>query len=436
MKPAVSVLLASALCCGLSAPGDDFGFDEDDPAAPADPWAGVTQLFPSGAGFGEGCSPAPSLEFVGEYDLPDTAPEGLSGIAWRGNTPGLEPLWADLYALVEDSGGRLHSATIGIDRKTGAITNAVFSPAGAIHGAADLEGIACGAVPIEDGTMPMLFASDERGPAVWAVAAFDTSGAGWKSLPLPAPLRHCRPNLALEALALSADGRILWTANEGPLPEDGPEPTAKNGARIRLYGLPVCGFLPVPGLASSKQAPPAEPAEPAFRFYELDPATGSSLPHLPAPFNGLAELCALPDGRLLALERSYGFRTRGAADPRGSLIAISIYLVDPLHAEGAEVESHAEFAESAEPGGASSPSEPLPSDARTAAAARPPVLAKTLLWRGLTGRSNYEGMTLGPALADGSRVLLLVADGDVTRKGSFSFPWRKAILSFRLRLQP
>ena len=43
-------------------------------------------------------------------------------------------------------------------------------------------------------------------------------------------------------------------------------------------------------------------------------------------------------------------------------------------------------------------------------------------------------MTLGPELADGSRVLLLVADGDVTRKGSFSFPWRKAFLSFRLRL--
>ena len=98
MKPAVSVLLASALCCGLSAPGDDFGFDEDDPAAPADPWAGITQLFPDTrhSSFATRHSSLPSLELVGEFDLPDSAPEGLSGIAWRGNTPGLEPLWSDL----------------------------------------------------------------------------------------------------------------------------------------------------------------------------------------------------------------------------------------------------------------------------------------------------------------------------------------------------
>ncbi len=63
-------------------------------------------------------------------------------------------------------------------------------------------------------------------------------------------------------------------------------------------------------------------------------------------------------------------------------------------------------------------------------------LPKTLLWRGLTGRANYEGMTLGPELADGSRALLLVSDGDVTRKGAFSFPWSKRLLSFRLVLPP
>ena len=258
--------------------------------------------------------------------------------------------------------------------------------------------------------MPTLFASDERGPAIWAKAAFDASSPEWASLPLPEPLRRCRFNRALESLALSPDGRILWTANEGPLPEDGPEPTAERGAKIRIYALPVSGLLPKtndsrPAPASSTQAPSASPTEPAFRFYELNAAAGGKMPHLPDPFNGLAELCALPDGRLLVLERTYGLRTRSPDDPRASLIAISIYLVDP-------------------------PS----SAARTAAAQRPPVLAKTLLWRGLTGRANYEGMTLGPELADGSRALILVSDGDVTRKGSFAFPWAKRLLSFRLRL--
>ena len=405
-------------------------------SAPFSEWDGITQLFPrpvvtpvshaksaefeshaESAENAESDSHAksaeptlPSLSLVGEFPLPDSAPEGLSGIAWRGGIPGFGDSWDDLYALVEDSGGRLHSATIGIDRGTGAITNAVVSPAGSIPGAADLEGVCCGAVPVAGGTVPTLFASDERGPAIWAKAAFDASSPEWASLPLPESLRRCRFNRALESLALSPDGRILWTANEGPLPEDGPEPTAERGAKIRIYALPVSGLLPDqndfrPAPASSTQAPSASPTEPAFRFYELNAAAGGKMPRLPDPFNGLAELCALPDGRLLALERTYGLRTRSPDDPRASLIAISIYLVDP-------------------------PS----SAARTAAAQRPPVLAKTLLWRGLTGRANYEGMTLGPELADGSRALILVSDGDVTRKGSFAFPWAKRLLSFRLRL--
>ena len=429
----------------LAARGDDFGFDDDaSEAAPADPWAGITQLFPDTRHPSSVTrhSSLPSLELVGEFDLPDSAPEGLSGIAWRGGPPGLGRRWDDLYGLVEDSGGRLHAATIGIDRDTGAITNAVVSPAGSIPGAADLEGVACGCID----SASVLFASDERGPAIFAKAAFDATGPDWASIPLPDPLRRCRPNLALEALALSADGRILWTANEGPLPDDGPEPTANHGARIRLYALDTERLLRGSVDASLASTTAAATPPPPWWFYPLDAATGTSLPHLPAPFNGLAELCALPDGRLLALERSFGFRTRSPEDPRGSLITISIYLIDPLHAEavgnephaeGAELKSHAESAENAEnaeSGGASSPSEPPPSAARTAAAPRPPVLAKTLLWRGLVGRSNYEGMTLGPELADGSRALLLVADGDVTRKGRFSFAWRKSLLSFRLRL--
>ena len=178
------------------------------------------------------------------------------------------------------------------------------------------------------------------------------------------------------------------------------------------------------------QSPP-----PPWWFYPLDPATGTSFPHLPKPFNGLAELCALPDGRLLAMERSFGFRTRSPDDPRGSLITISIYLIDPLHAEGAGPADnhHAETAEFAESDDASG-DRPTPSSAaRTAAAERPAVLAKTLVWRGLTGRANYEGMTLGTELDDGSRALLLVSDGDITRKGPYSFPWAKRLLALRLK---
>ena len=388
----------------------EFAGGASSPSAPAPSERGL----PSEARLGEYSvrdgaanrpAPAPALSLVNEFVLPDNAPEGLSGIAWRG-AEGLAG-WDDLYALVEDSGGRLHAATIGIDRRTGAITNATFSPAGAIPGAADLEGVASGRVPVDnpERAEPMVFASDERGPAVWAKPSFDTSGPDWTALPLPEPLRHCRFNRALEALALSSDGRILWTANEGPLPEDGPEPTAARGGLVRLHALDAVRLLgedPDASLASAPGRPSA--ADAPWWFYPLDPAAGVSFRPLPDPFNGLAELCALPDGRLLALERSYGFVPRPeGGESSGSLITLSIYLIDPLHSERGE---------------------PV----------RPPVLAKTLLWRGLAGRANYEGMTLGPELEDGSRALLLVSDGDVTRKGPFSFPWAKRLLALRLRL--
>ena len=448
MRRVRSALLPIVLCGPLlAARGDDFGLDGAAESA-ADPWAGITQLFPAPGDevSGRGEERLPSLSPVGEFDLPDDAPEGLSGIAWLGNTPGMKGFFPDDYLLVEDSGGRLHSAMIGIDRGTGAITNAVVSPAGAIPGAADLEGVACGGPCDERAVAALCFASDERGPEIRMRFFFDPPGAKWWPVSLPEALKGCRPNLALESLALSADGRLLWTANEGPLPEDGPVATTERGSLVRLYALDAV-----------ITAGPPKSADPPWWFYELDPASGTSFPHLPAPFNGLAALCALPDGRLLALERSFGFRTRGPDDPRGSLITVSIYLVDPLRAEvgsraeaaegagfesraeaaeGAGFGSRAEAAEGAESvlvGGGPGEAEP-PTSARTAAARRPPVLAKTLLWRGLVGRANYEGMTLGPALADGSRALLLVADGDVSRKGRFAFAWRKSLLAFRLKL--
>ncbi len=456
----------------LAARGDDFGFDDDaSEAAPADPWAGITQLFPDTR------HPSsvtrhpslPSLELVGEFDLPDSAPEGLSGIAWTSNPghpeivdpdpfgraggpgPRFDICTPDSYVLCEDSGAWLDFAEIGIDRASGAITSAVFRLRSRAyfysddepHETADFEAIAY-ARSRHDRTHYQLYVSDEAHPYVWQ-DRLKPCTTGVVAVPspivpvsLPEPLRGHRPNKGVEAMCLSPDDRALWLALEDAHPEDGPVATSERGALVRLVRMDA-----MPGV--SKVLPEANlPTQ--WWFYPLDAATGTSLPHLPAPFNGLAELCALPDGRLLALERSFGFRTRSPEDPRGSLITISIYLIDPLHAEavgnephaeGAELESHAESAENAENaenGGASSPSEPPPSAARTAAAPRPPVLAKTLLWRGLVGRSNYEGMTLGPELADGSRALLLVADGDVTRKGRFSFAWRKSLLSFRLRL--
>ena len=384
----------------------------EEPAAPApapfSEWDGITQLFPNTHAESAESNSLPSLVLVGEFPLPDSAPEGLSGIAWtfvpdlfgqpvnysERMPDGSDVFAPDSYALCEDSGGRVHWATIGLDLESGAVTSAVFRaswrPIG-ISASADLEGIAH---KRRTNRRCALFLSDEGADHIYrrrlSPRGDHDAGASIMSAPLPDPLKSPRRNKGVEAMCLSPDENTLWVANEDSLPEDGPVSSTANGSRVRLYALDV----------SDRQWPPADPR---WWYYPLDAPAGSPFPHLPDPFNGLAELCALPDGRLLALERSYGVRTRSPDDPRASLITISIYLVDPLAA------------------------------ARTAAAERPPVLAKTLLWRGLTGRANYEGMTLGPELADGSRALLLVSDGDVTRKGAFAFPWSKRLLSLRLR---
>ena len=385
--------------------------DEPPVPAPFSEWDGVTQLHPDphaeSAAF-------PSLFLVGEFELEKDAPEGLSGIAWTSN-PGY-PEYAgpafslreesfdvcgpDSYALCEDSGGWIHYAEIGVDRGSGAVTSAVFRARERLTGAdgsSDLEGIAF-ARSRRNTTHCQLYVSDEHHRCIARdrPLAFSTPSSV-VAISLPEPLRAHRPNKGVEAMCLSPDDRALWLANEDALPEDGPVATAERGALVRLWRMDA--------MPDAVKIRPEANLPTRWWYYPLDPAAGSPFPHLPDPFNGLAALCALPDGRLLALERTYGLRTRSADDPRASLIAVSIYLVDPLS-----------------------------SAARTAAAERPPVLAKTLLWRGLTGRANYEGMTLGPELADGSRALILVSDGDVTRKGAFAFPWSKRLLAFRLRL--
>ena len=425
----------------------------------------------------------PSLSLVGEFELDKDAPEGLSGIAWTSNPghpeivdpdpfgraggpgPRFDICTPDSYVLCEDSGAWLDFAEIGIDRASGAITSAVFRLRDQAYfysddeplEMADFEAIAY-ARSRHDCTHYQLYVSDEAHPYVWQ-DRLEPCTTGVVAVPspivavsLPEPLRGHRRNKGVEAMCLSPDDRALWLALEDAHPEDGPVATTEHGALVRLVRMDAIAGASEAQLRRRRSAGGAGPVEPAWWFYELDPAAGGKMPHLPDPFNGLAELCALPDGRLLALERTYGLRTRSPSDPRASLIAISIYLVDPLGSAPAGP-SHAEsnpHAESAEPGGASSPSEPgspvggaaercvaegvIQHSAFSIQHSKPSPLPKILLWKGLTGRANYEGMTLGPELADGSRALILVSDGDVTRKGAFAFPWSKRLLSFRLRL--
>ena len=107
--------------------------------------------------------------------------------------------------------------------------------------------------------------------------------------------------------------------------------------------------------------------------------------------SGLVDLLALPNGGVLALERELGgylphYRTR-------------IYLLNFTGASDVTTVAS------------------LSSDSFTA-------VGKTLLWQGNTGFSNFEGITLGPALSEGSYALLLISDNGsgamAQRQDSFS----------------
>ena len=360
-------------------------------------WSGVVPLSADGGrtSSGEGRTSC-VLEFLGALDLPDDAPEGLSGVAWlgaddpppdgvrpsgviRGGSGDASPVGA--FAFAEDSGGRVHFAGLGFDAATGVPASCVFSAVRTVPGAVDLEGVAF------DPASGSLWLSDECGPALFRLSLREgTDPAPERRADLlPPSLRRCRPNRSLEALGFDPVSRTLYTASETAVEGD-PDGVS------RLVALPL---------------PPEGKSVPRVREWlvPLEPATGAALAMLPDPFTGLCGLAPLPDGRLLALERTFGYEFASGPDgePVQSLCRFSISLLDPNGGT--------------DPGG-------------------PPVLEKRVLWRALAGNANYEGICLGPALPDGGRLVVLVSDGDVSRRRGLEMRWKKSLLFFRLCQSP
>lgn len=261
----------------------------------------------------------------------------LSGIAWVGD---------DRYVAVSDEGGDLFTLRIALDARDGRVRGGAVEARLALAGSHDLEGVAVNA----DGTRVLV--ADERGPTIREYRLAD--GERLRTVEVPARFAALRSNLGLEALARGADGS-LWTANEDALMVDGPTSSREAGSWVRLQRFDAA-------------------LRPAEQYaYRLDAVGGEML--IPNRGTGLSELVALPDGRLLALERSLstgGLRIR--------LYAIEI-------GDAADVGRIADL-----------------SDAKVS-----PV-RKHLLWERQSPRENFEGAALGPTLADGSRSLLLLSD--------------------------
>ena len=197
------------------------------------------------------------------------------------------------------------------------------------------------------------------------------------------------PNYNFESLAFDSVHQYLWTIPESTLRKDGQPATPQNGLanQLRLMRL---NWGKMKEDSNKEEYSEQVSSKKAPRYmttyaYQMDqPST-----HKKADIYvmGVSELCVLPDGQLLVLERE-------AFIPKikiGAFCKCKLYLINPLNSE--------EF----------SMKEKFSSDT--------PFLKKRLLTEWKTGLSlskrsfaNYEGMCLGPMLEDGSQVVILLSD--------------------------
>ncbi len=214
------------------------------------------------------------------------------------------------------------------------------------------------------------------------------------------------PNYNFESLAFDSIRQYLWTIPESTLRKDGQPATPQNGLtnQLRLMRLDWGKMKEDSNKGEySEQVSSKKDSRYMTPYaYQMDqPST-----HKKADIYvmGVSELCALPDGQLLVLERE-------AFIPKikiGAFCKCKLYLINPLNSE--------EF----------SMKENFSSDT--------PFLKKRLLTEWKTGLSlskrsfaNYEGMCLGPKLEDGSQVVILLSDSQDQYAGVLK-DWFKTIV--------
>ena len=262
----------------------------------------------------------------------------LSGLVWMGG---------DSFFAVSDKRNALVPLTLKIDPASGRIAGGeIGEPVPVPADARDFEGVAYVA------TAKTFYLSAETGGAA---LRFRPGQPRAERLPVPPIFAQARKNLSLESMTWSDTAKQFWIANEETLTPDGPLATADTGSLVRLQRFDA-KFRP-----AAQYAWRTEPA--AFRFH----GAGS----------GVSDLCALPDGSLIVLERGFG---------AGGL-HLRLYLADFQNATDT----------SRLPSLATAPCHPA---------------GKILLLDRATGFVNFEGLTLGPKLADGTRSLIIIADSN------------------------
>jgi hypothetical protein len=319
-----------------------------------------------------------TLEFHGCADLPENVVRGLSGITRVGES--------DSYWGAMDSSDRLVKLQIDL-ADDGSIRSAKVVGELRLPAKKDYEGIAYRA------TRNSVFVSDESPAGITEFSLPD--GREIRRVDIPAVFKDVFRNQGFESLTLSPDGKTLWTANERALTIDGNSKLAADPilstTRVRLQRFDVDG---------DKITPSAQ-----FLYH-------TSGVHDWGGQIGLCDLGALPDGRLLALERSAAMNFKQVGS-----IRTRIFLIDVSHATDISGDKFAAGVK----------------DDQAAVAVTP--VAKTLLCDDFVCEKrgqNLEGLCLGPALGKNRWAILGVVDNtDGVLRISHS-----RVASFELDLSP
>ena len=197
-----------------------------------------------------------------------------------------------------------------------------------------------------------------------------------RKLNIPEIFKKTYSNRGFEALTYQPKTHRFWTTSENTLQADGEKPTIdkkiRNHLRFQSFGDDL------------------QPKE--QYWYDTDSAIvkkrkGNSI-------MGVGGLAALDDGRIVVLERELYFPKKQI----GSYCIVKLYVVDPTQHQPGE------------------------------------MLSKTLLTTfrtkfNITSRNfaNYEGICVGPKLADGRQLLILICDSQNQYRGMLK-DWFKTIV--------
>ncbi len=274
-----------------------------------------------------------------------------------GNYSGLSQVRTQEYVVVDDKSltDGFHQLRIVQDARTGAI-DTVFYEGFVSNGGANRDGEGIVYHPSTH-TVFISGESDSR------IAEYDIKGMPTgRTIQLPPEFLTHTGNYGLESLGYNEHTHLFWTTTESTLPMDGAQATSTNGVRniLRLQSFD-------------------EDLKPARQYlYQMDAPVSTSLASLFAM--GVSDILALDDGQLIILEREF-FVPKAKL---GSYVNCKLYVVDPQQPVVPSVSQY---------------------------------IPKRLLYELRTKLTlfshdiaNYEGMSLGATLQDGSQSVILVSD--------------------------